>query len=85
VFEAAFARWIDRDGRAEFTDHFDNAVSEITAHVARLVTRSARDLEKPRELIESYRHPARHEEGAPVADEDAAPPVRLPRRGSSSG
>ena len=36
VFETAFARWIDHDGQAGFTDHFDNAVSEITAHVARL-------------------------------------------------
>ncbi len=50
VFETAFARWIDRDGRAEFTDYFDNAVSEITAHVARLETRSEPDLEEPREL-----------------------------------
>lgn len=36
VFATAFARWIDRDGHTGFTDHFDHAVSELTAQVARV-------------------------------------------------
>ena len=36
VFETAFTRWVDRDGPAEFTDHFDRAVFEVTAHFSHL-------------------------------------------------
>ncbi len=34
VFEAAFARWVDRDGRTAFTGHFDDVVAELAGHVA---------------------------------------------------
>ena len=33
VFEAAFARWLDRDGRTAFTEHFDDVVAELAGHV----------------------------------------------------
>ena len=36
VFETAFARWVDGDDPAGFTDHFDHAVSELAAHSSRL-------------------------------------------------
>ena len=32
--EAAFARWVDRDGRPAFTGHFDDVVAELAGHIA---------------------------------------------------
>lgn len=34
VFETALARWVDRDGRTAFTEHFDDVVAELVGHIA---------------------------------------------------